>query len=149
MADRFQGDPKMILTEDGADLVFKAGQPVMDQGLENAAFISLFTEPGWCGNVLFEDEVQKIGSLYEQTGRQPITLTNLNDMRDSSQNALAWMIPENLAARVESNSANPTGELRVTEILIEPPGQDVQTLLLTKYGENWINQSLDPAHKKV
>jgi len=149
MADRFQGDPKLILTENGSDLVFNAGQPVMDQGFENAAFISLFTEPGWCGNVLFQDENQKIGSDYEFNGREPVTLTNLNNLRDSAEKALAWMITEKIATRIQANTANPTGQLRVTEILIEPPGQDVETLLLTKYGENWINQATDPAHKKV
>jgi hypothetical protein len=45
--DRTQGDPKITMENDGADLVFRGGQPVMDSGLENAILISLFSGAEW------------------------------------------------------------------------------------------------------
>jgi len=151
MADRYQGDPKMILTEDGSNFVFPGdgGQPLMDAGLENAALISLFTEPGWAGNVLFQDPDEQIGSGYEAAGRATITLSNLNDLENEAELALKWMIRKKIASRIKASSGNPNGNVRITEIVIEPPGKDAETILLTKYGENWINQTLDPAYKKV
>ena len=45
MTDIFSGDPKIILTPYGANLDYEGGQPVMDQGMENQALLSLFTAP--------------------------------------------------------------------------------------------------------
>ena len=50
MTDPFDGDPKLILTQNGATLQYLGGQPVLDRGVENQATIALFTAPGWCGN---------------------------------------------------------------------------------------------------
>jgi phage gp46-like protein len=59
----YDGDPRIFMDDgDGSYLLFKGGQPVMDSGLENAVFISLFTtlDPpesvlGWCGNYLWDE----------------------------------------------------------------------------------------------
>ena len=48
--NRFQGDVAVSITEDGAKMKFINGQPVMDQGLENAVLISLFTKKGYFEN---------------------------------------------------------------------------------------------------
>jgi len=150
MPDRFQGDPLLILTDDGSDMVFPGdgGQPLMDQGLENSVNISLFTEPGWVGNVLFEPNEQ-IGAGYEAAGRQPITLTNINNLQNTAELALKWMIDERMASKITAKTTNSEGTLRTTTILIEPPGADIQEVILTKYGENWINQTVDPAYRKI
>ena len=74
MTDIYQGDPRLFLDSDGSFLKFTGGQPVMDRGLENIVLISLFTRPGWPGNVLFQDENQKIGSDFLDIANQSITL---------------------------------------------------------------------------
>ena len=43
MFDRFQGDPRLVLTEEGSEIIWKGGQPVLDQGVENVVLIDLFT----------------------------------------------------------------------------------------------------------
>ena len=43
MTDIYSGDPRIVLTADGADFDYIGGQPVMDQGVENLALISLLT----------------------------------------------------------------------------------------------------------
>lgn len=149
MTDRYEGDPKLILDENGADLIWEGGQPVMDRGLENAALISLFTDEGWAGNVFWSDPNQKIGGQYETQARQPITLASLNDTRSAAENALAWMKRSGVASNVAAVVSNPQATRLQTVVLIEPPGRDVEVLLTKKNGENWIAQKLDPANLRI
>jgi len=149
MTDRYQGDPKLTLDENGADLTFKGGQPVMDQGIENAAMISLFTEPNWCGNIFFQDPNEKIGSQYLEKARQPITLASLNDTRSAAENALSWMTRSGIASKIAAVVNNPRTNWLQSVILIQPPGRDLDILLVKKNGSNWISQKLDPAYLKV
>lgn len=145
MNDNFSGDPKLCLNVDGSRLTFRGGQPVMDQGLENLALISLFTSPGWSGNTLFQDANQKISSDFEIVARQPITVTMLNDLRQAAERALINPAFGNITVVV----SNPNSYRLNVLITIEPPGQDVQTLLLTRNGENWLLQNSNPAYPKV
>jgi phage gp46-like protein len=142
MTDIYQGDPQININENGASLNFVGGQPTMDRGLENLGKISLFTEPGWAGNTLFDEIDQQAGSKFEEISRQPITLQMLNDLRNAAENAL-----DNPAfGNVEVSINNPSGYRLNVTITLSPPGQDIKTLLLTKNGLNWIAQALDPAH---
>jgi hypothetical protein len=56
---KYQGDPALFLQGAGSELIWRGGQSIMDQGLENIVVILLFTtlEPktsplGWYGNYL-------------------------------------------------------------------------------------------------
>lgn len=149
MTDRFQGDPRIILTPDGSTLKFKGGQPVMDAGLENYVLIALFTHPGWCGNVLFDNPSQKIGSDFEETNELPITISNNEIVREAAIRALGNMQTDGLAESVVVEVTNPFGSARQTKILITPPGGNVRELLLTKNGLNWLAQANDPAYKRI
>lgn len=149
MSDRYQGDPKMILDEQGSDLVFRGGQPVMDRGLENAALISLQTRPGWAGNILFRKPSEKIGSKYELSLEQPITITSLNTVRNAAKEALQWLLDQKIASKIEVAVSNPTGQRTKTIAIISPLSRDLLILLLTKNGMNWIAQKLDPANLRV
>jgi hypothetical protein len=143
--DIYQGDPRLFLTADGARLQFTGGQPVLDRGLENLALISLFTRPGWCGNDLFDDPNQRIGSDFEEATNQPITLAALNDIRDAAEKAM-----DNPAfGRVTVDVQNPHSYRLNIVIRVEPPGQDIKLLLITKNGLNWTAQALDPAYLRA
>lgn len=145
MTDIFSGDPALILNADGSSLVFKGGQPVMDQGLENLALISLFTEPGWYGNIFFTDPDQKIGSDFMASTEGPITVTTLNNVRQAADKAL-----ENPAyGKRNIEVLNPNSHNLSVSITNQPPGQDVQTLLLTRNGLNWLNQADNPASGRI
>jgi phage gp46-like protein len=147
--DRFQGDPKLFMSVDGSYMVFKGCQPIMDGGLENVVFISLFTKPGWSGNILFDDPNERIGSDFEEAANQPFTLESFTDMRNAANAALKWMVDSGLASTVDVTVRNPTGNILEVIILIQPPTDDVQALLLTKNGQNWIIQTVDPAYKRA
>lgn len=144
--NNFDGDPKLIITADGSDLVYQDGQPVMDQGLENNALISLFTSPGWAGNVLLDSD-QQVGSDFESQARGTLTLSKLGDIENSAVRALSTdfqQLTENEAVVV-----NPSGNQLSMALQLTPIGGDVSALLLTRNGLNWQSQALNPANKRV
>jgi phage gp46-like protein len=117
----------------------------MDQGLENQALISLFTRPGWAGNVFFADPNQKIGSDFIDAANQPITLQSLTDVEQAAVRALQ----SPAFGRVTVTVTNPYSDRLNVEILIEPPGQDSRTIILTRNGLNWQAQADNPAHERI
>lgn len=141
----FQGDPRLFITPDGTEIAFVGGQPIMDGGIENAILISLFTEKGWAGNVFARTDAQKIGSDFLKSTRQSITLQSINDMRSSAEKAL----DDPLFGRALVTVDNPTSNNIEINILVQPPGQDVQQLLLSRYSDNWQLQALSPASGRV
>jgi len=142
--DLYSGDPKIILTEDGADMVFKGGQPVMDQGFENFALMSLFTLPGWVGNTLLEPDEQ-IGSEFENLAKEPITLSNLDDM---SKEAVRSLKNDSFGI-ISANITNPNSNFRQADILIKPPGRLEKNISSVQNGQNWIQQKINPASERI
>ena len=144
----YQGDPKIYIDENGADLRFVGGQPVMDAGLENSATISLFTDLGWWGNDLVTADAEKIGSEFESIASQPITSTSFADTESAAADALAWYTSIGLAESVDVEASNPSARKVAVTVQIVPPAGDTLILQSIKNGINWINQKLDPASEK-
>jgi len=149
ITERYQGDPRITIDQDGADLVFRAGQPVMDRGIENAVLISLLTEPGWPGNVLADTPSQKIGGRFLEATRQPITATALTDVRSAILSDLKWMVDDGLVEEIDAEVTNPEAKKLQVVIAVKPPGSDLQAFLLTNNGLLWTNQLIDPANERV
>lgn len=145
MADNFSGDLKIVIDEDGADIILKDGQPVMDKGLENYVGISLFTRKGWAGNVFFRNEEQKIGSDHEVETEKPITLKQLVVIENEIEKALTTEV----FGQKEITISNPEKNHINEHIKIQPPGSSSQELLIKNFGINWIEQATDPAYKKI
>lgn len=142
---RFDGDPYIQLTEDGAEMTFAGGQPIMDKGLENHALISLMTERGWWGNSLESDPNKKPGAKYLEVARQPITVEMLKRLRQSAIAALTGPAFKSVDAFIQE-----FGHGRVqTQCLVTPPSRETQALLLETNGQNWINQKNNPAYNQV
>ncbi len=148
VSDNFNGEPRVFLGADGADMTFIDGQPIMDAGLENAVLISLFTKPGWYGNIFFVDVNQKIGSDYEIVTKEAITISSLNRTKQSADLALKPLLNTGIASEIIVDVTNPTSQKVDTRILVKPPGNENNELILTKNAGNWISQTLNPAHRK-
>jgi phage gp46-like protein len=146
--ERYEGDPKLILDENGADLVYRGGQPVMDRGLENAALISLHTRE-WCGNALMREPAQRLGSKYEQENEQPLTISALARIGGAARQALQWMLDRGVAKDIQAVSSNPTGRQTQTVVKISPPSNDPVILLTKRFGVNWVAQAYDPASGRI
>lgn len=137
--DRFSGQPRLSLTASGADLTYIAGQPVMDQGMENPIMISLFTRRGWAGNV-FLPRARQIGSDYEKTSEGAITLQKLADIENAAELALK----SDLFGTVRAEAANPTADSLVVDVHIGSGA----ALSLTRERALWTAQISDPASRK-
>jgi len=129
--NRFEGDPKLYFTDNGADLRYEGGQPVMEQGLENQALISLFTRQGWCGNVFLSPE-NRAGSDYEETCAGSITRTKLADIEDAAVRAMT----SKAFPQVDAQARNPKSDHLRVEITVKGGG----VLSLSREGALWQNQ---------
>ena len=139
MVDLYGGDPRLSLSPDGADLTYNGGQPVMDSGLENYVLISLFTRPGWCGNLLLAP-AQRIGSDFEEACNLPITLTGLADIANAAERALKGPLFPAVTVTVTNPRTN------WLSIVITLGGR---TVTLDRQGLLWQSQADDPAHGRT
>jgi len=115
----------------------------MDRGFENLINIQLLTRPGWCGNIFLQPE-SRIGSTFLDNAKGALTIDKLNDIRQSAEKALQNQAFGDVTAIVNNPQRN---NLQV-EILIEPPGKDIQRLVLLRNWDNWVEQALDPAYRR-
>jgi phage gp46-like protein len=145
----YQGDPRVIMDADGSDMPFVGGQPIMDQGLENAALMSGLTDADWPGNAILTNPAQKFTSKVETVAQQALTLSNLNSLSAAWRAALQWMIDTNIAASIDATTVNPVGSQRETTIVITPPSGETEIVLLTQAGLNWIAQQQNPASGRL
>ena len=149
---QYDGDPLVTITQEGADLTYVAGQPVMDRGLENAGILSLFTSPDWAGNALLTGQGESLGSLFERiaTGTRTITLTTMDQVADIVRKFLTWMVPAKIAGKIEVSVTNPAGHYLAINVAIYPPGGGAPSVLaITRNGPNWAVQKEDPAHGRI
>lgn len=99
-----------------ADLAIVDGDLGADEGLETAVLISLFTDRfvpkeelpdgiedsrGWWADALSEIPEDKIGSRIWLLDRGKLDLKTKNRMKDFADEALAWMLSEGIASKVE------------------------------------------------
>lgn len=133
--DFTQGDPLILIGQNGAAITWVDGQPVMDQGLENSALIALFTARGWAGNKFLSPDEQ-IGSDFEESARGPLTRSKLAAIEQAAVAALSGSLYQ-----VGAEASNPSGHRVDITVTLKPPGADLQTLLLSRNGQNWLNQA--------
>ena len=144
MTDIFDGDPFITIGADGADYIIRGGQPVMDQGLVNHVNMCLLTEPGWWGNDIEPVAERKTGSKFIGAARQPITRQSLLD----TNKAAIQDVQGDEFADVQASTTNPVTQNVRLELLLRPPSNELQTLVLERTGQNWINQKNNPAGDK-
>lgn len=141
MVDQFDGDPFITIRPDGSDYIIRGGQPVMDQGLVNHVNMSLLTEPDWWGNDIEPIAERKVGSRFIVAAREPITRQSLLD----TNKAAIQDVQGDEFADVQATTTNPVTQQLRLELLLIPPSNELQTLVLTRVGQNWINQKNNPA----
>ncbi len=142
MVDRYSGDPKIIVTQNGATIDYQGGQPVMDQGIENHGIMALLIDSAWCGNLLLPDENQ-IGSTFEQNAIGPgITLALLNDLQNLADIALSSPLFPDRVVEV----TNPVSDQIK---LVATLGPGTAPLELQRFGQNWQNQASNPAYRRI
>lgn len=123
--DLFSGDPKLFDSNDGGDLLIQGGQPVMDQGLQNSAYLSHFLESDWWGwsSDPANPEIVDCGNLLRLMKRAVLTPALLNDIEAAAKKDLAWMKDNGVADKVEvTASIVALGFVGIEETITEPTG---------------------------
>lgn len=109
-------DVRLVIGENGADLALEQGDLALDEGLPTAVLVSLFSDGrapadlalpvgetsrrGWWG----EDDGDRFGSLLWLLDREKITAATLARLGAYARQALAWMVEEGIAARVDATA---------------------------------------------
>ena len=127
------GDPRLIETGAGPDLSIVNGQPEMDEGLENAVYLSLFSPSVWWGNLLSADASERYESQLESLYRRTLTNQTRLDAEKYASDALAWMIAVGAVAKVTPTAVILGVNLLGLHIKIEQPGSEVTI----RYQLNW------------
>ena len=112
----YDGDLRVRITEEGANVTFTGGEPERTQDLETAILLSLHGGYGWVGNLLFDDPNERMESRYERAKNQPITITALNEIRDAAEADLNWMVEAKLITDLDITVYNPASTQIRTEI---------------------------------
>lgn len=148
MSNRFDGDLKLFLDEDGAYCRWVNGQPIMDRGLENSVLIALLTKnDDYWGNYLETDEHEKLGSLFTDIIGQPITLDTFNTARTNAEKDLQFLTKMKIANAVNMKIQSPTYNSIEAVIRIISPQSETE-LVLSNMGDVWKYQLIDPAYVK-
>ena len=134
----FDGDVQLKWTDDGGDITFSSGQPIMDGGLTTSVIISLFTLPGWWGNEIGDDD-EEIGSKLLEALDKTLTIQVMQDTEEAARLALAWMVTQGVAESVKVESAIPRADFLALKITIQEPGAD--NPVSQRFTINWQNQS--------
>jgi hypothetical protein len=131
----YEGDPKIYLTDNGADWEVENGDPVREQGIENELNYSLFTRENWPGNIYLTG-AKKVGSAFERKSSGVITARTPNDVRQECLNSFdSGIYGEN-----ECTVVNPSASVLKVEYIVRPPNSDPKVFLFTKNGINWKSQ---------
>lgn len=144
MTDQFDGDPFITIGANGADYIIQGGQPVMDQGLVNHVNMCLLTEPNWWGNDIEPVAERKVGSKFIVKSREPITRQSLLD----TNKAAIQDVQGDEFSDVQASTTNPVTQNVRLEMVLRPPSNELEVLVLERTGQNWINQKNDPAGAK-
>lgn len=130
------GDVKLIPSIDGARLDFSGGQPLMDQGLETAVYISLFCSDWW-GNATLEANEKQASRINDVANSSALSNRMRVSIEIAAEEALGWMISSGVAASVEPSviiTGKSTAELTVS---IEQPKAP---RVILRYQVNWDYQ---------
>lgn len=123
------GDLYLQPTPDGADIVIENGEPRLTGGLDNAVYLSLFTE-SWWGNQIAEP-AERYDSRLPRLLRGTLTNQMRLDAIEAARSALAWMTDQRVADRIEVGAriASPTA-LEITVRVYQGANE-------FRYSHNW------------
>jgi phage gp46-like protein len=137
-------DFKLIEENYAVDLYFNALDFEQENGLRSAVIISLFTDRraeddevngeslrGWWADT-YENE--KFGSKLWLLDREKQTNENLNRAQEYTDQALQWLIEENVASEIVVGTNYPeTGRLNIDITIYKPDGEEINF----QFDSNW------------
>lgn len=125
------GEPYLKPDVDGGIIEIHGGNPVMDETLRNAVYISLFTAPGWYGNEL---NPVALGPGIEGAVRGNIGTKSLSDVEEAARQSLSWLKAKGYASSVDVKAFVKSLSLIELHITITEPDGSSSKLL---FGLPW------------
>lgn len=133
-------DIALVEKENEIDFALENGDLVLDEGLETAVLISLYSEKrvdrselpdgessqkGWWGDLLSEVEGDQIGSKLWLLNRGKLTLETVPRIENFVRDALQWAIDDGLASRVNVVAAlSERGRVETDVEILRPDNQN-------------------------
>jgi phage gp46-like protein len=140
-------DVRLFHTPDGGNIEIVAGQTVMSEGLDTAAYLSMFggneRDSGldatkhlqWWGNLIETDRAKQYRGETQHLLRSiPAIPANLKRLEDAAKRDLEWFTEE-IASSVEVTATMPKLNWVELHVVITVGGK---TLSMT-FGEAWRN----------
>ena len=146
---QYDGEPRLIMGNNGTTIEVRGGQPVMDSGIENAVMIALFTRPGWFGNYFLDPEYRIGDCNFSDASEGAITASSFAHAEKEAKRGLKWMVDDRLASSIDASVSNPNSMRIDAEITINRPSGTVEQIGLQKYGGSWVRQCDDPANERL
>jgi phage gp46-like protein len=129
-------DVRLYQTNDGGEIDFVSGAPVMGDGLESAVFLSLFGGNEDDSGLESDDSKQFWGNLSEPlTERRfrsetqallnasPVLPANLIKFQDAAEADLTWMVDTGLATFVSARASIPALNTVQLDLSVEIDGK--------------------------
>lgn len=148
-------DIQLRLTEHGIDFALDQGDLAVDNGLETAVLISLFsdresddsnaidTHSGWWGDLTLDHHNDHIGSELWTLSRETLTPRTVIRAKAIVEDALQWLIDDAVADKVTVIVAiSPQKQLDI-RIVVERQGANALHL---RFDANWQAQAKQPTY---
>lgn len=147
MFDNRQGDLYLFDTLDGGEINVQNGEPVMDQGLESAVYISLEgASTPWFANEHLPEN-RRIESKFAQFRKgQTLTSGVINTSIDLIKQDLAWLKRVKAADEIIVLMSIVARNLVQIDISIRI---GLQVVKLSPFQLNWQAQENNPANQRV
>lgn len=123
-----------------ADLTYTAGDLVVDDGLETAILLSLFTgsEDGWWGDEFPVVEGDVFGSGLWEVARAVSTPPTVRRAQELAEAALAWLVTDGVASSVTVVATAQASVLYYAITVARPQ----EAPAVYRYAYNWQAQEL-------
>lgn len=141
-----------------ADFALSAGDLLSDDGLETAVLLSLFTDRraedgdvlpdgetdrrGWWADAFPVEDGDHFGSRLWQLARSKRTPETLRRAEEYAREALAWLLEDKVAGRVDVTAEALAGDILGLGVTIYRPTSDVAQY---KFNYTWDAQALRSA----
>lgn len=132
-----EGDLYLAPSPDGGEISFEGGQPLMEDALNNALYISLIGDSDFWGNTLVSENEVLQGSIFDVLNGATLNNQTRLDLIAKAEFLLAWLVREGVMKSVSASAFIESAEsVKLTLTLTEPNGQATER----KYRILWTNE---------
>ena len=124
-------------TPSGGEISNVDGEPVLTDGLDNAAYLSLFTGAYWGNSIADPDET--FDSILESLFDQALTSSLRLDIIAEAERSMAWFVDTGIASDVIVDAEIPSVGVLHLSIRIEQPDGTAEEMI---YELNWAAQKV-------